>query len=154
MHTTAPQLFRAAAIVVAGNAKGAVPLGLPTLMAFLEPHVCCRRGSGRGRPDRRRRLSWPPFAADVDRDEAENENAHRKKRRESQPEKRTAAAVAGAGWAGEVEAAAAAGALLAEEAGVTGTGLMSRIALESLGLLVEGLVGQQVRTLHVRGRRP
>lgn len=48
------------------------------------------------------------------------------------------------GWGAEVDAAAAAGAAVAEEAGVSGDALVSRMALESVGLLVEGLVGQQV----------
>ena len=43
-----------------------------------------------------------------------------------------------------MDAAAAAGAAVAEEAGVSGGDLVSRMALESVGLLVEGLVGQQV----------
>lgn len=47
-------------------------------------------------------------------------------------------------WGEELEAAMAAGAVVAEEAGGTGGGLMSRMALESVGLLVEGLSGQQV----------
>lgn len=45
----------------------------------------------------------------------------------------------------EMEAAAAAGAATAAEYGSTGEELVSRMALESVGLLVEGLAGQQVR---------
>lgn len=47
----------------------------------------------------------------------------------------------------EMEKAAAAGARAAEECGSTGEELMSRMALEAVGLLVEGLAGQQVGLL-------
>lgn len=50
----------------------------------------------------------------------------------------------GRGWEADMIAAAAAGAAVAEEGGSSGETLMSRMALEALGLLVEGLAGQQV----------
>lgn len=47
-------------------------------------------------------------------------------------------------WEADMIAAAAAGAAAAEEGGSSGETLISRMALEALGLLVEGLAGQQV----------
>lgn len=47
-------------------------------------------------------------------------------------------------WEGDVESAADAGAAIAEECDSSGEPLLSRMALESMGLLVEGLAGQQV----------
>lgn len=50
----------------------------------------------------------------------------------------------GSEWEADMITAAAAGAAAAEESGSSGEPLVSRMALEALGLLVEGLAGKQV----------
>lgn len=146
VHTTAPQLFRAAVTIVTGNAKNAAPLGVPTLVAFFEPHVCCRRRRGRAYHGQHASPPRPrPSGATAtthDGDEIKGSSS--------------APVVTGLGcgsdergWAQEVNAAVASGGAVAEEAGSTGDGLVSRMALESLGLLVEGLAGQEVALVPV-----
>lgn len=157
VHTTAPQLFRAAVAVVSSNAEAAVPLGVPTLLAFFEPHVCCRRhrhSSSNGSSSRFSRVSSnnrqpgnTGVAVNGGR-EGSGDDGERIERQEQRPHGDREAGgdgeeEIGRWWEEEMQAAAAAGAAVAEEAGVPGDGLMSRLALESLGLLVEGLAGQQ-----------
>ncbi len=169
VHTTVPQLFRAAATVVVSNAETAVPLGVPTLMAFFEPHVCCRRqhggggsGSVRGRVDSLgggsagrqadpRGSEGGAGAAEEEEEvgtpavSAENNGDGTATRQQGPAAGRIGGHDGEPGWwlEGEVGTAAAAGAAAAEEAGVLGDGLMSRMALEAVGLLVEGLAGQR-----------
>lgn len=167
VHTTVPQLFRAVATVVVSNAETAVPLGVPTLMAFFEPHVCCRRqhggggvGSVRGRVDslgggsvaRQANPQKSGGAVGAAEEEeggtqavlGENNGEGKAARKQGGPAGRVGEHGGEPGWwlEGEMDAAAAAGAAAAEEAGVSGDGLMSRMALEAVGLLVEGLAGQ------------
>lgn len=151
VHTTAPQLFRAAVAVVSSNAEAAVPLGVPTLLAFFEPHVCCRRhqhSTSNGSSNSRQLGTGVAVNGGREGSGDEGERVARQEQRHQGQED------AGGGgeetvrwWEGEMQAAAAAGAAGAEEAGVPGDGLMSRLALESLGLLVEGLAGHQQEQL-------
>lgn len=169
VHTSAPQLFRAAAVVVIANARVAAPLGVPTLMAFFEPHVCCRRRIRRDRapssgtsPRRPQTRPSPRPSPGSSRTEAEAEAeaaaaagaSGSRSGGGAEEGQRISVAGLGAGmgqrsWEAEVEAAAAAGTAVAEECGVTGDELVSRMALEAIGLLIEGLVGQQVKELVV-----
>lgn len=140
VHTTVPQLFRAAVSVVASNAQTAGPLGVPTLLGFFEPHICCRRrkSGGRSRASTLSSVGCPQaeqreagsIAAAAEREKGEQMDSGDF----GEP---------GLSLEGEMDAAAAAGAAVTEEAGVSGDGLMSRMALESVGLLVEGLAGQR-----------
>lgn len=166
IHTTLPQLFRAAAVVVAKNAHAAAPLGVPTLVAFFEPFICCRRipsrrrmnaaSSGAGEATSRKRPT-PNKRRKSDGDSVQNVgdggedgvegvfvgNIHQgdgEERRRREVER-------------EMEVAAAAGADAAAECGITGEELVSRMALESIGLLVEGLAGQQVTGFGKGSRR-
>lgn len=159
VHTTTPQLFRAAVAVVVSNAGTAAPLGVPTLLAFLEPHICCRRprSGDAGSGSRERSLSGgsgrhcqgsSTAGAGVSEQRAEPGGASEgppRHRRQQEGWEEGGGAGGDRGWlvAGEMDAAAAAGAAVAEEAGLTGDGLMSRMALEAVGLLVEGLAGQK-----------
>lgn len=178
VQTTLPQLFRAAAVVIAGNTRNAAPLGVATLMAFFEPYICCRRrvpqydprknllarpSSPEPLPKALARASIatpgaqekrnPPYLAGGGAGQGEQRVKERRKsdgdalpsvaqdiREASAP----AMNGAGRGWEAEVEAAAAIGAALAAQCGSIGDELVSRMALEAVGLLVEGFVGQQV----------
>ena len=143
VHTTVPQLFRAAVSVVVSNAQTAGPLGVPTLLAFFEPHVCCRRHeSGYGGGSRSRVSSISSIS--VSQAEKEEVNSAAAAAEMNQGKKGNGVdGELGSLLEGETDAAAAAGAAVAEESGVSGDGLMSRMALESVGLLVEGLAGGQ-----------
>lgn len=150
VHTTLPQVFRAAAVVITGNARSAAPLGVSTLMAFLEPHICCHRQPSR------RLLRHPAAPAGVTPGAVEEVTRNgvvamgpalidgTRLRHGADGLERDFIARTAARAETEMEAAAAAGEATAAEYGSTGEELVSRMALESVGLLVEGLAGQQV----------
>lgn len=158
VHTTAPQVFRAAAEAVAGNAQSAAPLGVPTLMAILEPYACFR-----GHP------SPPSDSLPLGVDEKDlrdalaaqwehgvpwNNGCEDDRPVERSSETVLLADLGAALTSAEVDAARAEGAAAAADAGGSeADGLVSRMALEALGLLVDGLAGQNVSTASERSHR-
>lgn len=144
-------------MVITANSSSAAPLGVPTLLAFMKPHVCCCRVAS---CRRQRSPAVAPASAATGVPEvgaAGNRAAVGSGHVSSVEGSLRPDDVDGSGRNSgaaveddrvvkktDMEAAAAAGAAVAGECGSTGDQLVSRVALEALGLLVEGLATHQV----------